>query len=50
MKVEYEREREKRRWSVEVDSWVDRFLIAVVVLTLFPGVGVALSRLTLSSI
>jgi hypothetical protein len=41
MKIEHERDKEYRHWSIELDDWLVRAVVLAVVMVLVPGAGVA---------
>jgi hypothetical protein len=41
MKIEHERDRDYRRWSIELEDWLVRLIVLAVVMVLVPGAGVA---------
>lgn len=43
MRIERERDRDFRRWSVEFDDWVMRFLVLALVAVLVPDAGVLIA-------
>jgi len=43
MKFEHERDKDYKRWLVELDDWLVRVVVLVVVMVLVPGAGLAIT-------